>query len=83
MKMKFSKMMRSNEFAEKLCILYDNLPVEKKNRNYIHTWLMTILSDKNTEVADFPQITKKIRDEVLGGSEKKQWHFIRCLHVEN
>lgn len=72
MKMEFSKMMRSTEFAEQLCILYDHLPVEKKNRNYIHKWLMTILSDENTEVAEFPTVTKKIRDEVLGGSEKKQ-----------
>lgn len=72
MKMKFSTMMRSTDFAKQLCVLYADLPIETKNRDYIHTWLMTILADENTEVAEFPQITKKIRDEVLGGSEKKK-----------
>lgn len=65
-------MMRSNEFAHQLCFLYDTLPKETKNRNYVNKWLTTLLSDKDTTVTQLETITKKIRDEVIGMSKKQQ-----------
>lgn len=68
--MKFSKMMRSKEFSEQLHFC-DSSPA-RLDRNLIH-WPMSILGDENTDTAtDFPKITKKIRDEVLGITEYSQ-----------
>lgn len=71
LEMKFTPMMRSKEFAHQLCVLYKTLPIEKINRNYVNTWLTSILSDQLTAV-DYQTITKKLRDEVLGESKKSQ-----------
>lgn len=71
-------MILSEEFANQLSLLHEELPVETKQRNYISKWLMTILTDEKTTTAsidEFPIITKKIRDESFG--EHKKYFFRR------
>lgn len=66
-------MLCSEEFAHQLAYMYGNLPIEAKNRNYVSKWLVTVLSDEESRSAtadEFPIITKKIRDEVLGQPKK-------------
>lgn len=77
MKVKFTKMLRSKAFAHQLSVLYRTPPIETekstKSRDYISKWLMTVLSHEGSRTAtivEFPIITKKIRDEVLGKTEK-------------
>ncbi|XP_031638985.1 uncharacterized protein LOC116351075 [Contarinia nasturtii] len=65
----FSKLICSEEFADQLCYLYQEITVDKKNRDYVSKWLFTLLADANNETlnpTDFPVITKKIRDETMG-----------------
>lgn len=71
-------MLQSEEFANQLSLLHEELPVEGKQRNYISKWLMTILTDEKTTTAsadEFPIIKKKIRDISLG--EHKRDFFRR------
>ncbi|XP_031635809.1 uncharacterized protein LOC116348812 isoform X2 [Contarinia nasturtii] len=69
-KMHFSKILRSEEFANQLCVLFEGLPVEGKNRDCVCKWLVTLLDDGNsTSATKYPFITKKIRDEILGESK--------------
>lgn len=80
-------MLCSEDFADQLCFLYQELPIEKQNRNYASKWLVTLLVDGNTETVDdhlFPVITKKIRDEILGISKSnffRRSSFYMCLKV--
>lgn len=78
-------MLLSQEFADQLSFLYHGQPIEMKNRNYVHKWLVTILADESSATADrFPKITKKIRDEVLGGEKSNYFRrssFYMCLKV--
>lgn len=77
-KVKLSTMLQSEEFANQLCLLHEELPVATKHRNYVSKWLMTILTDEKTTAAstdEFPIITKKIRDQSLG--ERKTDFFRR------
>lgn len=67
-------MLRSIYFAEQLCFLYDQLPIDPENRSYVSGWLLKILSDLKSVVAtnnELPVITKKIRDEVVGDKKKR------------
>lgn len=63
-------MLRSEKFANQLCLLCEQLPIEdSKHRNHVTKWLMTVLADQQSTTAsanEFPTITKKIRDESLG-----------------
>lgn len=77
-KVKFSTMLQSEEFANQLHVLHEQLPVGTKHRNYVSKWLMTILTDEKSTIPstdEFPIITKKIRDESLG--ERKTDFFRR------
>lgn len=68
-------MLRSEDFAQQLCFLFEELPIETKTRNYVSKWLFTVLADENSATAsteEFPFITKKMRDEVRG-KEKKNY----------
>lgn len=71
---KFSKMLRSDQFANQLSLLHEELPAENpKTRDYISKWLITLLTDDKTQttsIDQFPAITKKIRDESLGKMDK-------------
>lgn len=71
-------MLQSEEFANQLHLLHEQLPVGTKHRNYVAKWLMTVLADEKTTqptTDEFPSITKKIRDESLG--ERKKDFFRR------
>lgn len=80
-------MLCSEDFADQLCFLYQELPIEKQNRDYVSKWLVTLLTDGNSETAEehlFPVITKKIRDEILGISKSdffRRSSFYMCLKV--
>lgn len=77
-KVKQSNMLLSEEFANQLCVLHEELPIETKHRNYVSKWLMTLLTDDRSTTAstdEFPVITKKIRDVSLG--ERKRDFFRR------
>lgn len=78
LKVKFSKMLRSKEFANQLCLLNDRSPIgEFEHKNHVNKWLLTILADERSTTPskqDFPIITKKIRDESFGETKK---HFFR------
>lgn len=69
-KVKFSQMLRSEDFANQLCLLSEQIPIGgSQSRNHVSKWLMTVLSDDQSKTAspdEFPIITKKIRDEQLG-----------------
>ncbi|XP_031637089.1 uncharacterized protein LOC116349684 [Contarinia nasturtii] len=83
----FSKLICSEEFADQLCFMYQDLPIETKNRNYVSKWLVTLLTDQISKTAttnEFPIITKKIRDEVLGKHSNnffRRSSFYMCLKV--
>lgn len=63
-------MLQSEEFTNQLCILFEGLPIERKNRDCVSKWLVTLLTNENSKAsAEYPSITKKIRDEILGESE--------------
>lgn len=66
----YTEMIRSKDFAEQLCFMYQELPIETEDqKSYISKWLVTLLADEKSRAAEpreFPVITKKIRDEVLG-----------------
>lgn len=85
-KTKPSQMMYSEEFAYQLSFFYQSLPVETENRNYVSKWLLTVLADVMSETAepsDFPVITKKLRDEVLGSKNDffRRSSFYMCMKV--
>lgn len=66
-------MLRSEDFAHQLCFMYNSLPIESKRRDYVSRWLMTVLCDEDSHTVgpdEFPTITKKVRDELLGDSTK-------------
>lgn len=65
-------MLRSSEFSQQLCILSENLPIGYKRLDCVSKWLITLLMDEQSTVAnetEFPIITKKIRDEAWGSIE--------------
>lgn len=70
---KFSKLLRSEHFANQLSLLHEEFSAEKVNRDdYISKWLMTLLTDEKSKTASTdqcPVITKKIRDETLGKTD--------------
>ncbi|XP_031632913.1 uncharacterized protein LOC116346822 [Contarinia nasturtii] len=69
LKVKFSEMLQSEDFANQLSILTEELPIETKIRNYVSKWLTTLLMDEKSRTVstkEFPVITKKIRDAVMG-----------------
>lgn len=72
MKVKFSEMVRSQEFASQLCKLYNTFQTKNPKQEYVNTWLTTALSDVDTTVATFPKIKKKMRDEATGMSDSQQ-----------
>lgn len=70
-------MLRSKAFAEQLCILHSTPPIEteeaSKRRDYVPKWLTTLVCNEDSQIVtsdEFPVIAKKIRDEVLGETEK-------------
>lgn len=71
---KFSKLLRSQHFANQLSLLHEEFSAEKVNPDdYISKWLMTLLTDEKSTTASIdqcPVITKKIRDEALGKTNK-------------
>ncbi|XP_055325640.1 uncharacterized protein LOC129579505 [Sitodiplosis mosellana] len=68
-KVKCSQMLLSHEFSNQLCVLSDSLPVGYKHLDCVSKWLLTLLMDENSTEAEFPAITKKVRDEVWGSGE--------------
>ncbi|XP_055301272.1 uncharacterized protein LOC129567922 [Sitodiplosis mosellana] len=68
-KVKFSQMLRSPVFSNQLCVLNEKLPAGHKHLDCVSKWLITLLMDEQSTAAEFPVITKKIRDEVWGNSE--------------
>lgn len=63
-------MLRSQEFANQLCVLCEGLPADHNHPDCVSKWLPTLLmNDKSAACLDFPHITKKIRDEILGESK--------------
>ncbi|XP_031621557.1 uncharacterized protein LOC116339677 [Contarinia nasturtii] len=84
-KVKNSEMLRSIEFAHQLCFLYETDP-KTKGRDYISKWLVTVLMNENSTTPSeqqFPSITKKIRDEVLGEPKNhfRRSGFYMCVKV--
>lgn len=83
----YAKMICSEEFADQLCYLYQEIPIDKKNRNYVSKWLFTLLADANNDIVDtnkFPVITKKIRDETMGTNNSnffRRSSFYMCTKV--
>ncbi|XP_055297736.1 uncharacterized protein LOC129566134 [Sitodiplosis mosellana] len=79
-KVDFSQMLRSEEFANQLCLLCEHLPIEEsKKRNHVSKWLLTVLTNERSTTAspeEFPIITKKVRDVKVG--ETKVNYFQRC-----
>lgn len=72
----YQVMLLSEEFANQLSLLHDELPIATEHRNYISKWLMTLLTDEKSTTAstdEFP--VKKIRDDSLG--ERKKDYFRR------
>lgn len=67
--------------------MYQDLPIETKNRNYVSKWLVTLLTDQKSKTAEsdeFPVITKKIRDEILGKHSDnffRRSSFYMCVKV--
>lgn len=62
-------MLRSEDFANQLCMLNDKFPIEYNGLDFVSKWLPTLLMDDESTPAtkeEFPIITKKVRDEVLG-----------------
>ncbi|XP_031624364.1 uncharacterized protein LOC116341417 [Contarinia nasturtii] len=65
-KVKFSKLLRSIEFANQLCYLNT---YSGRQKNLVTEWLVGTLCDENAQTAghnEFPPITKKLRSEILG-----------------
>lgn len=63
--------MRSREFATQLYTLHQNDVKNPSDFNLVSKWLISTLTDENTEVAthdEFPVIVKKLRDDVFGQS---------------
>lgn len=75
-------MLCSEEFANQLCLLCEELPIGgSSRRNHVSKWLSTVLTNDKSSTAsikEFPFITKKIRDESLG--ETKMNFFRRSAH---
>lgn len=71
---KFSTFLRSKHFANQLSLLHEELPAENVNcTDYVSKWLMTLLTDEKsttTSIDQCPVVTKKIRDEALGQTDK-------------
>lgn len=66
---KYSKMLRSKEFAHQLHLLCNELPISHDGttaHNSLTNWLVAVLTCDTTETTSttiFPVVTKKIRDE--------------------
>lgn len=75
-------MLRSEDFANQLCLLSEQIPIGgSQSRNHVSKWLMTVLSDDQSKTAspnEFPIITKKIRDEQLGETHKNYFRRSAC-----
>lgn len=68
---KFTHMLRSREFANQLCVLNEIPTLGDKRLDWVSKWLIALLMDETstmTTEAEFPRITKKIRDEIWGNS---------------
>lgn len=67
-------MIRSENFAQQLCCLFNVAPIAKKNQHQNHcAWLMMTLSENRIkENLSFPTISKKIRDEAIE-IEPRHW----------
>lgn len=85
---KFSKLLRSKHFANQLSLLHEELPAENVNNDdYVSKWLMTLLTDEKSATASIdqcPVITKKIRDETLGKTDKNFFRrstYYMCVKV--
>lgn len=80
-------MLSSTHFANRLCWL-NEWPVENsKGQEYISKWLITLLTDEKSKTAstdECPVITKKIRDECLGKTDKnffRRSSYYMCVKV--
>lgn len=65
LKVNFTKLLRSPEFATQLSLLSDEKMNIDEDRTKISNWLMASLTDEDTLTAsidEFPVISKKIRD---------------------
>lgn len=73
LKVKMSSLLRSKDFAAQICYC-NSMKFESDEPNptpnpYVSKWLVTALADRSslmTNNDEFPSITKKVRDEVLG-----------------
>lgn len=79
-------MIRSQAFADQLCFFYQNVPkTDNKKQNYVSQWLFTLLGDESAVTPDqreFPVITKKIREEIIGTHKRnffRRSSFYMCL----
>lgn len=70
LKVKFSHLLRSIEFANQLSTLHHEVPrCSSINFDFVSNWLVTSLCDEDAEMAsmdEFPVVVKKLRDEILG-----------------
>lgn len=69
LKVKFSCLLRSIEFANQLWTLHNEVPKNSSNFEFVSNWLVTALCDEDAEMAsrdEFPVVVKKLRDEALG-----------------
>lgn len=85
---KYSNLLRSKQFANQLCLLHEDVPAENtKTEDYISKWLTTLLTDEKSTKASTdqcPVITKKIRDEALGKTDKsffRRSSYYMCVKV--
>lgn len=84
LKVKWSNMLGSIDFANQLVLLHDMESARNNMSNYLSKWLVTVLGDRQTTVSteeQFPLFTKKVRDEMLEGTFRRNsgWLAIKVL----
>lgn len=93
MKVDFSKMLTSLEFSQQLFQLSKNVAEDSQSTCgvYVSQWLLPMLSTYDTTImrqTEFPIITKKIRDDVIGVKTMAQnppfrrstfWTFLKAI----
>lgn len=88
-----SKLLRSQEFAQQLIYLRDNKMTHQREgeiyskdefaapiTDYVSNWLIVMLANRSTKTTtndEFPMISKKIRDDVIGANSDSQRPFRR------
>lgn len=74
-------MLNSEEFSQQLCYLNSKVVTGKRRDNtYVSQWLVPMLSTHQNKVirhTDFPIMSKKIRDDVIGSKQQLMQPFRR------